>query len=70
MITRTAALVAGAGLLALVLVGCAPSGDLFSPSPYFGVHNNNKRYVPKELHETYEVESSAPSAPSVDPWTK
>ena len=38
------------GLCSLLFTGCQttnPVGD----NDYFGVHDSNKRFVPKELHE-------------------
>ena len=38
------------GLTCLSLSGCR-SNELMPESPYFGVDDHNKRFVPKELHE-------------------
>lgn len=51
---RTVALAVILSLSSLVLVGCQTT-ELFPESPYFGVGNNSKRYVPKELQEQQEI---------------
>jgi hypothetical protein len=43
-----------AGLASSLLLSSCNSTGAMSESPYFGVDDRNKRFVPKELHEERE----------------